>query len=87
MESRSRPVDDGNLHSLNYFGADGFVDREFPLTTGFNGTVWEVIGYEITLLLAPLPPGDHVIEMRGKFAPDFESDVTYHLTVVPGRSK
>jgi len=82
-------LEDGNLHYLNYFGADGFVDGEFPLATSFDGTVWEIIGYEITLLLAPLPPGDHVIEMKGKSAccGGFESDVTYHLTVLPGRRK
>ncbi len=80
-------LEDGNLHYLNYFGADGFVDGEFPLATSFDGTVWEIIGYEITLLLAPLSPGDHVIEMKGKSAccGGFESDVTYHLTVLPGR--
>ena len=77
-------LEDGNLHYLNYFGLDGFVDGEFPLVTLFDGRVIEMIGYEIALLLAPLPPGDHVIEMKGKYD-WFESDVTYHLTVLPGR--
>jgi len=81
-------LEDGNLHYLHYFGEDGFdVDGEFPLVTFSDGVVRQGMGYEILLLLAPLPPGDHVIEMKGKFAPDFESDVTYHLTVLPGRRK
>ena len=79
-------LEDGNHHYLHYFGADGFADGEFPLEVWWgDGQVYEFIGYEIALLLAPLPPGNHVIEMKGKSGPDFESDVTYHLTVEPGK--
>jgi hypothetical protein len=40
-------------------------------------------GYEISLLLTPLTPGQHVIEMKGKGASGFATDVTYDLTVLP----
>jgi hypothetical protein len=73
-------LEDGNFHYLNYFGVDG----DFPRVTLFDGTVLEFVGYEISLILAPLPPGHHLIEMKGKTGPisdTFVSDVTYHLTV------
>jgi len=38
-------------------------------------------------MLAPLPVGQHVIYFRGLVgdpaAPDFETEVTYNLTIVP----
>ncbi len=39
----------------------------------------------VYLLLAPLPPGEHVLHFGGTY-PDFDGftlDITYHLTVVP----
>jgi hypothetical protein len=80
-------LEDGNPHYLHYFGADGFGGGEFPVVTAWNGWLIEYFGYEIALLLAPLPPGKHVIEMKGKSAccGGFVSDVTYHLTVEPGK--
>ena len=73
-------LEDGNLYYLNYVG-----DRLEPsLVENAEGEVFEVTGYEISVILKPLPPGEYVIEMKGKFDPDFESDVTYYLTVEPG---
>ena len=72
-------LEDGNLHYLNSTG----------LTSLYNpdGSVFAEIGYgnEISLILTPLTPGQHIIEMKGKGWGGFETDVTYHLTVQPGK--
>lgn len=79
-------LEDGNHHYLHYFGKDGFEGGEFPAAPYWaDGLVYEFIGYEIALILAPLSSGDHVITMKGKGSGGFESDVTYHLTVRPGK--
>jgi len=74
-----RPVaglEDGNLHYLN---TTGLVDLQLADGT----TIPEFFGYEISLLLTPLTPGVHVIEMKGKGSGTFATDVTYILTVLP----
>jgi hypothetical protein len=72
-------LEDGNLHYLNNTG----------LTSLYNpdGSAYAELGYgfEISLIVTPLPPGEHVIEMGGDGALGFHSDVTYHLTVQAGR--
>ena len=80
-------LENGNLHYVN-FVRDG-DELIVPITSanlvpGF-GPDWEIGGYEYSLLLAPLPPGQHVIEMKVKGGGGFESNVTYYLTVEPGK--
>jgi hypothetical protein len=72
-------LEDGNLHYLNYTGPAPVYNPD--------GSVFAEIGYgfEISLILTPLPPGEHIIEMSGDGALDFHSDVTYHLTVKAGK--
>jgi hypothetical protein len=72
-----RGLENGNLHYLNDTGLTSLSDAD--------GNVWAPVGYsyEISLILLPLQPGRHVIEMKGKGTFGFETDVTYHLTVSP----
>lgn len=73
-------LEDGNLHYLN------FVGRLEPVTVvDSTGETLELAGFELSLILAPLTPGEHIIEMKGKGCCGFESNVTYLLTVQPGR--
>lgn len=72
-------LEDGNLHYLNYTGPSPLYNPD--------GSVFAELGYgfEISLILTPLTPGEHIIEMRGDGALGFHTDVTYHLTVKPGK--
>lgn len=76
-------LEDGNLHYMNFTEVGG--DPVVPITTNNYlpsfGPAMELIGFEISLILTPLPPGKHVIQMKGKGSYDFATDVTYHLTV------
>jgi hypothetical protein len=70
-------LEDGNQH---YLSNTGLISLYHP-----DGSVYAPLGYsyEIILMLTPLKPGAHVIEMKGKGCFGFETDVTYHLTVLP----
>jgi hypothetical protein len=72
-------LEDGNLHYLNYTGPGPVYNPD--------GSVFAELGYgyEISLILTPLPPGKHIIEMSGDGAFGFHSEVTYHLTVQAGK--
>ena len=80
-------LEDDNLHYLNFI-EDG-DDLIVPIWLA-DGTEQETAGYEFSVILTPLPPGEHVVRLKGKWSDEFdsfESDVTYHITVVPGRRK
>jgi hypothetical protein len=70
----------------DYFQTTGFFtsyDVNYEPYYFDNSFSWEVI-----LLLAPLPPGQHVIHMQGAYPPwDFASDVTYYITVEPRKQR
>jgi hypothetical protein len=77
-------LEDGNLHYLN-FVEDG-DDLIVPIWMA-DGTERETAGYEFSVIVTPLPPGEHVVQLKGQWSDEFdsfESDVTYHLTVLPG---
>ena len=80
-------LEDGNLHYLN-FVEDG-DDLIVPIWMA-DGTERETAGYEFSVIVTPLPPGEHVVQLKGQWSDEFdsfESDVTYHITVVPGKRK
>ena len=72
-------LENGNLHYLNSTGLTSLLNPD-------GSVLYELAyGYEISLILAPLTPGQHKIEMKGKGWGGFETDVTYLLTVQPGK--
>jgi hypothetical protein len=49
-------------------------------------TVTPAVGDGVYVMLKPLSPGLHTIHFSGDFGPgNFGLDVTYHITVVPGK--
>jgi len=48
---------------------------------------YPAFAWEVSLLVAHLPPGEHVIHMQGSYQDWFTSDVTYYLTVTPKKPK
>ena len=54
------------------------IDPNFP-----PYVFYPAFGYEVSLLLRPLPPGQHVIHMQGSYLDEFTTDVTYYITVTP----
>ena len=80
-------LEDGNLHYLNFIEDGG--DLIVPIWLA-DGTEQETAGYEFSVILTPLAPGEHVVQLKGKWSDEFdsfESDVTYYITVVPGKRK
>jgi hypothetical protein len=82
-------LEDGNHNYLSYYGLDGFETGVFPMAYSWDGSVYEFTGYLTALLVNPLPPGEHVIKMKGKskyvLVGPYETDVTYYITVTPGK--
>ena len=72
-------LEDGNLH---YWNNTGLTSIHNP-----DGSVLEELAYayEISLILTPLPPGNHIIEMSGDGVNGYHNDVTYSLTVQSGK--
>lgn len=68
----SYAIPDGNIYDL--FGLD--FDAQ---------TVEGAVADGIFLMLAPLPVGQHVIHFTAEFAGGFSLDITYHITVAPGK--
>ncbi|MEZ5327946.1 MAG: hypothetical protein R3F19_23110 [Verrucomicrobiales bacterium] len=79
-------LEDGNLHYLN-FVEDG-DDLIVPIWFEDAQELREIAGYEFSAILKPLPPGKHTVRLKGTWSDDsssFASDVTYHITVLPGK--
>jgi len=73
------PLPDNNV--LQFFGVNAPA-----------GTVSASVSDGVHLMLAPLSRGDHTLHFHGALdlssigGPTFVQDITYHLTVVPGRN-
>lgn len=78
-------LEDGNLHYLNFVEDGGNLIVPIWLA---DGTEKETAGYEFSVILTPLTPGEHTIQLKGQWSDpfsSFESDVTYYITVTPGK--
>ena len=81
-------LEDGNLHYLNF--VENGDELIVPIWDANKSKWMEIAGYEFSVILTPLPPGEHTVRLRGEWSDgndSFQSDVTYHLTVLPGRRK
>lgn len=84
-------IDGTPVQNLSVYFVDPATSPVFSITLPEDnvfgapaGTYAPAVAGGIYLMLAPLPPGEHVIHVQGS-GPGFTVDVTYHLTVTRGR--